>query len=213
MGKIKQSRKQPPEKRRQQLLRSAGKLFARKGYRGTTTEEIARHAGLTKGALYHHFKSKEDVLFAIVKDNQDCFETIMSKLGDKGPLSPLAIMRGIIDAHQDVNQADFRQMIDVWVQAMRIPRISRFVNERYNRVIEWFCKTVDPAYAKTPAARRHLAVMVFALVDGLMVHQVWHSGAVKHSRQYQLMEQFQDVLKQSNLATGGTGCAASCQER
>ena len=47
---------------RQLLLDSALKLFGEKGFHATSVQEIVKKAGLTKGAFYHHFTSKEDVL-------------------------------------------------------------------------------------------------------------------------------------------------------
>ncbi|MDR2403295.1 MAG: TetR/AcrR family transcriptional regulator, partial [Spirochaetaceae bacterium] len=41
------------------IMRSAEELFLRQGYEQTSMEQIASHTGLTKGALYHHFSSKE----------------------------------------------------------------------------------------------------------------------------------------------------------
>lgn len=48
--------------------------FATHGYQGTTIDRIARAAGVTKGALYYHFKDKEDLLFAAVRDRVGDFE-------------------------------------------------------------------------------------------------------------------------------------------
>ena len=42
--------------------------FARYGYAGTSIDRIARAAGVTKGALYYHFRDKEQLLFAAVKE-------------------------------------------------------------------------------------------------------------------------------------------------
>ena len=67
MSKIKQSPKLPAEKRREQLLKAAEKVIVKKGFRHTTMEEIARQAKLTKGALYFHFKNKEEIFFELVK--------------------------------------------------------------------------------------------------------------------------------------------------
>ncbi|MHC4130123.1 MAG: TetR/AcrR family transcriptional regulator [Planctomycetota bacterium] len=53
--------------RRRQILATALPCFARKGYRGTTTAELARAAGITPPILYRHFEGKLD-LFAAVLD-------------------------------------------------------------------------------------------------------------------------------------------------
>jgi TetR/AcrR family acrAB operon transcriptional repressor/TetR/AcrR family transcriptional repressor of mexAB-oprM operon len=51
---------------REELLDASIRLFLTKGYAGATTNEIARSAGVSKGALYWYFQSKEDVLNAIL---------------------------------------------------------------------------------------------------------------------------------------------------
>ena len=52
---------------RRELLDVAIDCFARFGYQATSIDRIAREAGVTKGALYYHFKDKADLLFAAVK--------------------------------------------------------------------------------------------------------------------------------------------------
>ena len=51
-----------PERTRQALIDSALKLFGEKGYSVTSVQEITEDAGVTKGAFYHHFESKEELL-------------------------------------------------------------------------------------------------------------------------------------------------------
>jgi AcrR family transcriptional regulator len=53
----------PPEA----LLQAAFRVFATRGYRGTRLEEVAEEAGVTKGAIYYHFKGKEDLLRRAVR--------------------------------------------------------------------------------------------------------------------------------------------------
>jgi AcrR family transcriptional regulator len=53
--------------RRRQLLEAALPCFARKGYRGTTTAQLAEAAGITPPILYRHFESKQE-LFAVLLD-------------------------------------------------------------------------------------------------------------------------------------------------
>ena len=50
------------------LLRAARVLFAEKGFAATGREEIAERAGVTRGALYHHFASKAEVAAAVVEE-------------------------------------------------------------------------------------------------------------------------------------------------
>lgn len=59
---------------RRQLTAVAIDCFARYGYQGTSIDRIARAAGVTKGALYYHFRDKEELLFEAVKDRIDGFE-------------------------------------------------------------------------------------------------------------------------------------------
>jgi AcrR family transcriptional regulator len=54
------------ETRKEEIIRTAAKIFAAKGYHGTTLDEIAREIGVTKPALYYHIKSKGDILREIV---------------------------------------------------------------------------------------------------------------------------------------------------
>src|SRR2546430_14036922 len=62
------------EPSRKSLLRAAVDCFARLGYQGTTIARIARDAGVTKGAVYYHFRDKEQLLFEAVKDHVGEFE-------------------------------------------------------------------------------------------------------------------------------------------
>src|SRR5271165_3505910 len=59
--------KQPRAKvTRDKVVGEAGRLFALKGYHDTKLEEILRAAGVTVGAFFHHFASKEELAFAVI---------------------------------------------------------------------------------------------------------------------------------------------------
>lgn len=51
---------------KEKILLSAQNLFSSKGYDETTMDDIAEFSGNTKGALYHHYKSKQDILRAMI---------------------------------------------------------------------------------------------------------------------------------------------------
>jgi AcrR family transcriptional regulator len=57
-----------PKDTANRILIQAMRIFLEKGYHGTSIDDITKAAGLTKGALYWHFGSKEDLLKRIVKE-------------------------------------------------------------------------------------------------------------------------------------------------
>jgi AcrR family transcriptional regulator len=57
--------------RREQILAQAMRLFARKGFRGTTTREIAQSAGISEALMFKHFPSKEALYRAIIRQQTD----------------------------------------------------------------------------------------------------------------------------------------------
>jgi AcrR family transcriptional regulator len=59
--------KQRTEATRRELIAGARGLFLREGYAATSPNDIAVACGMTKGALYHHFRSKTEVLEAVVR--------------------------------------------------------------------------------------------------------------------------------------------------
>ena len=67
----KTQRQRQGERTRRKILDAAARLFIRKGFYGTSIADLAKAAGLTKGALYHHFEGKDALFFAVVEDVRD----------------------------------------------------------------------------------------------------------------------------------------------
>ncbi|WP_042197205.1 TetR/AcrR family transcriptional regulator [Paenibacillus camerounensis] len=55
------------EARRNEILDAADELFGQKGFDGTSTNDILNKVGIARGTLYHHFKSKEDIMDALIE--------------------------------------------------------------------------------------------------------------------------------------------------
>jgi AcrR family transcriptional regulator len=53
---------------RDEILDAAGELFTTRGYAGTSTRMIAEAVGIRQASLYHHFKTKDDILEALLQD-------------------------------------------------------------------------------------------------------------------------------------------------
>jgi TetR/AcrR family acrAB operon transcriptional repressor len=152
--------------RREQLLASARKLFVKKGFRATTTDEIARNAKLTKGALYFHFKSKEDIFLELVKSIAEHNRAILEAelTGRVGPAQFLdTLLR--LQCKCDINE--YGDLVDIWTQAWRVPRIRRYIRRRLHSTVELFGERVELGRGWSEKDAKDMGLFVFALVHGL----------------------------------------------
>jgi AcrR family transcriptional regulator len=67
------------EKRHQQIVNGACKVFFKKGYHPTTTRDIAKACGMSIGQLYHYISSKDDVLYLVHKHSQKLWYEYLEK--------------------------------------------------------------------------------------------------------------------------------------
>jgi len=166
---MKQSPKLPADKRRSQLLKAAARIFGRKGYMRATTEDIARAARLTKGSLYFHFKNKEDIFLAVIKEHHRAHnDAIMEILQtEKNPLRAIEkSIRIVLSVHEE-----FRYINPVfWSQAGSIPVVRNYLIEQHNVLQD---KVVD--YLKKVAGMKKkdaemLYMIMYTSIDGMIMH-------------------------------------------
>lgn len=183
--KIRQSPKLPAETRRDQLLNAAQVLFIKKGYRATSTEAIARRAGLTKGALYFHFKSKEAIFSKLVRRATDQFAAAFALDADKS-LSPGDVLRLLrqIDASRSMPRT--RHSLNLRAEALKLPRIKAHVNKAVREIIEVVTECLSPKHGRTKKKRRQLAVLIFAVHDGLTLGKQMSPDLINFDEQIQV---------------------------
>src|SRR5919202_6446994 len=71
--------------RRSDLTRIAARLFAEKGYHGTSTADLAEAMGVQKGSLYAHIESKADLLWEVAREGADAFHAALDQVPDELP--------------------------------------------------------------------------------------------------------------------------------
>jgi TetR/AcrR family transcriptional regulator len=73
-----------PEKR-QRVLASAKKSFARFGFAGTNVNAVAREAGISVGSLYQYFRTKEDLFLALIESSHELLASIVEDIFSRVP--------------------------------------------------------------------------------------------------------------------------------
>src|SRR5436190_9175530 len=99
--------------RRQAVLDTACRVFSRSSYRGATTAEIAREAGITEPILYRHFGSKRDLYLACLDEAWRSFREVAERALAEDPVGCLG---AIADAYM-AKKTRIR-LVDLWIQAL-----------------------------------------------------------------------------------------------
>lgn len=104
------ARNKYPEKTIEQILAVSAKLFTEKGYDKTSIQNIIDAIGMSKGAIYHHFKSKEEILDAVIKQRSnyasDIFNTLIQNIQANNAKEKLVKILETVIADQNSHSID-----------------------------------------------------------------------------------------------------------
>ena len=166
---------QTEDVRREQILDAATHLFVEHGYEDTTVDEIAKNAGLSKGAIYWYFKSKLDILFAItdrfVRDEQMGVVRMA-----EGEVGPEAIYKSHASLYQEkLSSPEHDQILcQLYTLATRFPEIREKLTSYYhewdNTVVVLINRAIERGAFRTANAL-HVSQAISALYYGLFSRQ------------------------------------------
>src|SRR3954469_21945833 len=77
------------ERRRQQILDAARRCFVRKGFHRTSMQDVFAESGLSAGAVYRYFKSKNEIIHAIATDKVGGAIVVLEQILKEDPIPPL----------------------------------------------------------------------------------------------------------------------------
>lgn len=89
--------KEDAEQTRSAILDAAEQMFCEQGVSASTLEKISRKAGVTRGALYWHFKDKIDLLRALHKRNEPPQKMLIRKAAQEGHSDPLGLLEQVAE--------------------------------------------------------------------------------------------------------------------
>ena len=162
------------EQRRDLILQAALQCFARQGFRETTIEDICREAGVSRGALYWYFPSKEDIVQACAENNQQriAYNFPLAKESDNAAvLFEEYVSRFIRHFDQQEDPSKFPCQVYLLAEALRNPQINRIVqwewqqkNEFWENLIQEGQRRGQVSSAIDPTA---MAQLLLAMAIGL----------------------------------------------
>ncbi len=114
-----------PISRRDELLDLAATMFAERGLRATTVRDIADSAGILSGSLYHHFKSKEQMVEEVLRDFLDWLFGRYREIVETEP-NPLERLKGLFMTSFEAIEHRHAQVVIYQDEAKRLSSLPQF---------------------------------------------------------------------------------------
>ncbi len=160
--------------RREQILSVATRLFARQGFQGTTTKEIAQHAGVTEALIFRHFSSKEDLYWAVIEQKIR---------GAASPRERLRDLLSVAGSDVDVLTGVAADILERRTKDQTLSRLLLYSALENHRLSNRFFRTYAASHFEVLAdhIRRRVAEGAFREVDPLLAARGFLGMVIYHS--------------------------------
>jgi len=180
---------------RQEILRTAARLFQQRGYDATSMNDVAAALKLSKGGLYHHFQGKDEILFEIMDHAMEITEErVMGPV--RGISDPEERLRSLIRRHMEVVLSPLDREITVMLHENHPlpPALRKRINSRkkeYVHFVEGLIADVQRArHAKNNVSARAAAFALLGMIN--WIYQ-WYKPE-GNLQAHNLIPQFTDLL-------------------
>lgn len=170
--------------RRQEILDAARTCFVRNGFHATSMQDLLREIGLSAGAVYRYFPSKDDMIVAIARDAihevATAFREVAADHGSFG--DALAAAMAVID-QLDAGGAASELALQVWAEAVRNPVVKDQLRETMGGVVSdieaALRSSSNRPYQGRGVSAHGVAATLLAVLPGYLVQRaVLGPGAV-----------------------------------
>lgn len=133
-------------KTKRAIFEAAIKVFSISGYNGATMDEVASVAGVAKGTLYYHFKSKEEIFKFIISEGMDVIkeEIIDATSREEDPLEKLKVLckvqLSLVYRHKDLFKVIMSQ---IWGQEDRQLELRAIIHDYMESISKFFKEAIE----------------------------------------------------------------------
>jgi len=166
--------------RREEILDAALVCFSRDGFHRTTMRDIVSESGLSPGAIYNYFKSKEEIVEAIASQRQTKEKRLVRDAIEAGPPSNslLRIRDAFLDELNSPKERLRRRVsVQLWAEAQRDPNIRKLVRRSFEEPRKLIFEVLSAAQKEGALATSidldALASFLIAAFHGLVLQREW----------------------------------------
>jgi AcrR family transcriptional regulator len=178
------NRAEKREANRQRILRAARSVFGARGFHAATIEGIADEAGLSNGAIYYNFDSKEELFLALLDERLgerlEHLRTTLSGHADAGDTLP-AEARDVTRSFKESREWRLL-LLEFIAYAARNPHFAARLQDHKRRLHAAIREALESYLIRrgitSPIGVDHLAVAVSGLANGLALEELADPGAV-----------------------------------
>jgi AcrR family transcriptional regulator len=180
---------------RQEILRTAARLFQQRGYDATSMNDVAAALKLSKGGLYHHFQSKDEILFEIMNHAMEITqERVLAPV--RSIPDPEERLRALIRLHMEVVLSPRDREITVMLHENHPlpPTLRKRINHRKKEYVHFVESLIgevqDARKAKSTVSPRAAAFALLGMIN--WIYQ-WYKPE-GNLQAHNLIPQFTDLL-------------------
>ena len=169
---------------RARLIEAAAEVISRKGFAATSVDEVAEQAGLTKGAVYSNFASKQELFLAVVERHvQQRTASITAVVDHGGPIDKQLEQAGhlFVSALAE-DRKWFLLGLEFSIYASRNPEVTPTLGAGYaamrKRVAELIARQASEQRRPLPVPAEQLARAIFALYNGIALEKLGDPAGV-----------------------------------
>lgn len=189
------------DERKQQIKRTAARIFTEKGFENTTMEDLVKETGLSKGGLYHYYKNTTGILYDIMLDGIIYRNNVIAQSIADGRQWSMEFL-----AEEMTKKAvDENELMPVYVELLLAKKRNSRLEEVYKQLERTTFELFEAQHIDTKSfglTSNQVAFMTFFVNAIILSANVLQEHALVQSNQALIKEMFLSILKQTDSGNG-----------
>ncbi|MDW7693790.1 TetR/AcrR family transcriptional regulator [Flammeovirgaceae bacterium SG7u.111] len=166
MPRTEEKNREIKEQTRAKIIEASLKTFSQKGYQAASISQIAAEAGMAKGALYHYFKNKEELLKVVILKGMEDIMGMMVVDENMAPKERFVAMLDLTFSSIETNKEYWQLYTGLISQTQSIPVVKQIFTPYFQEMIEGFIQLLTEMGVENPGEE---AYIIGGMIDGIIL--------------------------------------------